>query len=69
MDELTDGVFEIHATSMEHGSGRFVESPEYSEFSWIEGIINAVAHRDYVSSGQFFKVSMYDDRLEIESSG
>lgn len=56
-------------TRQEHGSGRFVESPEYPEFPWFEGIINAVAHRDYAASGQFIKVSMFDDRLEIESPG
>ena len=56
-------------TRQEHGSGRFVERPEYPEFPWVEGIINAVAHRDYAASGQFIKVSMYDDRLEIESPG
>lgn len=56
-------------TRQEHGSGRFVESPELPEFPWFEGIINAVAHRDYAASGQFIKVSMFDDRLEIESPG
>lgn len=56
-------------TKQEHGNGRFVESPEYPEFPWFEGIINAVAHRDYAASGQFIKVSMFDDRLEIESPG
>ena len=56
-------------TRQEHGSGRFVEKPEYPEFPWVEGIINAVAHRDYAAFGQFIKVSMYDDRLEIESPG
>ena len=56
-------------TKQEHGSGKFVESHEYPEFPWFEGIINAVAHRDYAASGQFIKVSMYDDRLEIESPG
>ena len=56
-------------TKQEHGSGKFVESPEYPEFPWFEGIINAVAHRDYAASGQFIKVSMFDDRLEIESPG
>lgn len=56
-------------THQEHGSGRFVESPEYPEFPWLEGVINAVAHRDYAASGQFIKVSMFDDRLEIESPG
>ena len=33
-------------THQEHGSGKFVENPEYPEFPWFEGIINAVAHRD-----------------------
>ena len=56
-------------TKQEHGSGKFVESPEYPEFPWFEGIINAVAHRDYAASGQFIKVSMFDDWLEIESPG
>lgn len=56
-------------THQEHGSGRFIERPEYPEFPWVEGIINAVAHRDYAALGQFIKVSMYDDRLEIESPG
>lgn len=28
-----------------------------------------MAHRDYAASGQFIKVSMFDDRLEIESPG
>ena len=53
----------------EHGSGRFVKKPEYPEFPWSEGIINAVAHRDWAASGQYILVSMYDDRLEIESPG
>lgn len=56
-------------TRQEHGSGRFVEKLEYPEFPWFEGVINAVAHRDYAASGQFIKVSMFDDRLEIESPG
>lgn len=56
-------------TKQDRDSGKFVESPEYPEFPWLEGIINAVAHRDYAASGQFIKVSMYDDRLEIESPG
>ena len=56
-------------TRQEHGSGRFVDNPEYPEFPWVEGIINAVAHRDYAASGQFILVRMFDDRLEIESPG
>ena len=56
-------------TRQEHGSGKFIENPEYPEFPWLEGIINAVAHRDWSASGQYILVSMYDDRLEIESPG
>ena len=43
--------------------------PEYPEFAWKEGIVNAVTHREYAMSGNYIKVSMYDDRLEIESPG
>jgi ATP-dependent DNA helicase RecG len=56
-------------THQDRESGRFIETPEYPEFPWYEGIINAVAHRDWAATGQFIKVSMYDDRLEIESPG
>lgn len=50
-------------------TGKFIETPEYPEFPWLEGIVNAVAHRDYSMTGCFIKISMYDDRLEIESPG
>ena len=39
------------------------------DFAWLEGIVNAVTHREYAMSGNFIKVSMYDDRLEVESPG
>ncbi len=51
------------------GDGKFRIVPEYPEFAWLEGIVNAVTHREYALSGIFIKVSMYDDRLEIESPG
>ena len=50
-------------------SGKFQSVPEYPEFAWLEGIVNAVTHREYAMSGSFIKVTMYDDRLEIESPG
>lgn len=50
-------------------TGKFIETPEYPKFPWLEGIVNAVAHRDYSMTGCFIKISMYDDRLEIESPG
>lgn len=49
--------------------GMFVTIPEYPEFAWFEGIVNAVTHRDYSIAGDHIKVSMYDDHLSIESPG
>ena len=48
---------------------KFETSPEYPEFAWVEGIVNAVAHREYAIMGDCIRVSMYDDRMEIESPG
>ena len=56
-------------TMLDIKSGKFRIVPEYPEFAWQEGIVNAVTHREYAMSGSFIKVSMYDDRLEIESPG
>jgi ATP-dependent DNA helicase RecG len=56
-------------TAQDIKTGKFIEVPEYPEFPWLEGIVNAVAHRDYAMTGAYIKVSMYDDRLEIESPG
>lgn len=50
-------------------SGKFHSVPEYPEFAWLEGIVNAVTHREYAMTGRFIQVTMYDDRLEIESPG
>ncbi len=49
--------------------GRFRVIPEYPEFAWFEGLVNEVTHRDYAFSGDYVRVSMYDDRLEIQSPG
>ncbi|MCH3967837.1 MAG: putative DNA binding domain-containing protein [Atopobiaceae bacterium] len=49
--------------------GKFQVVPEYPEFAWFEGIVNAVTHRDYAFRGDYIRVSMYDDRLEILSPG
>lgn len=50
-------------------SGKFKTVPEYPEFAWFEGIVNALTHRDYAHGGEHIKVIMYDDRLEILSPG
>ena len=49
--------------------GQFKIIPEYPEFAWFEGIVNAVIHRDYRVRGDHIRISMYDDRLEIFSPG
>ena len=56
-------------TMLDVQSGKFKVVPEYPEFAWQEGLVNAVTHREYALSGSYIKVSMYDDRLEIESPG
>lgn len=49
--------------------GKFKTIPEYPEFAWFEGLVNAVTHRNYAFSGDHIRVMMYDDRLEILSPG
>lgn len=50
-------------------TGKFESMPEYPEFAWFEGIVNALTHRDYSFLGDYIRISMYDDRLEIFSPG
>lgn len=49
--------------------GKFKTIPEYPEFAWFEGLVNAVTHRDYSFLGDTIRIAMYDDRLEILSPG
>ena len=56
-------------TSLNPETGKFQTVSEYPEFAWKEGIVNAVTHREYAMSGSYTLLSMYDDRLEIESPG
>ena len=49
--------------------GVFETIPEYPEFAWYEGIVNAICHRDYSNSGEYIIVKLFDDRLEILSPG
>lgn len=43
--------------------------PEYPEFAWLEGVVNAVTHRNYGYSGDYIRVLIFDDRMEIQSPG
>ena len=49
--------------------GTFQTVPEYPEFAWFEGLVNAVTHRDYSFRGNYIRISMFDDCLEITSPG
>ena len=46
-----------------------VNLPQYSERALFEAITNAVVHRDYSISGIRIRLSMFEDRLEIQSPG
>ena len=50
-------------------NGVFETIPEYPEFAWYEGLVNAVTHRDYTNTGEYITVKLFDDRLEIYSPG
>ncbi len=56
-------------TALDPNTGLFKTQPEYPEFAWLEGIVNAVVHREYAMTGNYIRVTMYDDRLEILSPG
>ena len=43
--------------------------PQYSERAVFEALVNAVVHRDYSIRGTKIRLSMFDDRLEIQSPG
>ena len=46
-----------------------VDMPQYSEKALFEAVVNAVAHRDYSMRGARIRLSMFEDRLEIQSPG
>ena len=46
-----------------------VDMPQYSERALFEALVNAVAHRDYSMRGSEIRLSMFEDRLEIQSPG
>ena len=46
-----------------------VNLPQYSERALFEAIVNAVVHRDYSIYGSRIRLSMFEDRLEIQSPG
>ena len=45
------------------------ELPQYSDRALFEALVNAVAHRDYSIKGSKIRLSMFEDRMEIQSPG
>ncbi len=46
-----------------------IDMPQYSRRAVFEAVVNAVAHRDYSMRGTRIRLSMFSDRLEIQSPG
>ena len=46
-----------------------IDLPQYSERAIFEAVVNAVAHRDYSMRGSRIRLSMFSDRLEVQSPG
>lgn len=46
-----------------------VNLPQYSEKAVFEAVVNAVIHRDYSMKGRRIRISMFSNRLEIQSPG
>ena len=46
-----------------------IDMPQYSAKALFEAIVNAVAHRDYSIRGSRIRISIFEDRLEIQSPG
>ena len=52
-----------------HKSPARMDLPQYSLEAVFEALVNAVAHRDYGIKGSRIRLSMFADRLEINSPG
>ncbi len=50
-------------------SGRFSPTPIIPEAAWLEAVVNAVTHRSYSLGGDHIRVSLFRDRIEVESPG
>ena len=46
-----------------------VEMPDYPERAVLEGLVNALIHRNYLEVGSEVHIDMFDDRIEIYSPG
>lgn len=45
------------------------DAPQYSKAAVFEAVVNAIVHRDYSISSRRIRLSMFKDRLELDSPG
>ena len=45
------------------------DAPQYSKTAVFEAVVNAIVHRDYSMSSKRIRLSMFKDRLELDSPG
>ena len=50
-------------------TGRFSPTPIIPEAAWLEAVVNAVTHRSYSLGGDHIRISLFRDRIEVESPG
>ena len=43
--------------------------PDYQDRAVLEGVVNALIHRNYMEIGSEVHIDMFDDRIEIYSPG
>ena len=60
---------QLREFTYQENNGMFVTHPEYPEFAWFEGLVNAIIHRDYSNIGEQILVKIYNNRMEISSPG
>ena len=57
------------ASRFESGSIQRIDEPLYPPLAIREALANALCHRDYTSGGGSVGLAIYDDRLEVTSTG
>lgn len=50
-------------------AGRFGDVSLIPSDAWLEGIVNAAVHRSYSLQGDYIRIEVFDDRIEISSPG